>query len=83
MEFINPGHNVLVLWGMPTPAERLQSVVDDAKKIVGDSGQVAVENIERLAIGKFYRIVWSLFILFLYLLWLSTFVLVKICVLLN
>lgn len=59
MEFINPGHNVLVLWGMPTPAERLQSVVDDAKKIVGDSGQVAVENIERLERGKFNNYVWN------------------------
>ena len=54
MEFINPGHNVLVLWGLSAP-DGLQSLVDDAKKIVGDSGQVAVENIERLAIGSHPR----------------------------
>ncbi|KAJ1529193.1 hypothetical protein ONE63_005998 [Megalurothrips usitatus] len=52
MEFINPGHNVLILWGSSAPAERLQAFVDDSKKIVGDSGRVAVENVDRLAIGS-------------------------------
>lgn len=51
MEFVNPGHNVLVMWGSSAPVERLQALVDDIKKIVGDSGQVAVENVERLSIG--------------------------------
>lgn len=51
MEFIKPGQNVLVMWGPSGPAEKLQAVVDEAKKVVGDSGLVSVENVDRLAAG--------------------------------
>lgn len=51
MELIKTGQNVLIMWGLSAPADKLQAVVDDAKKIVGDAGQVSVENIDRLAIG--------------------------------
>ncbi|KAE8750130.1 hypothetical protein FOCC_FOCC003254 [Frankliniella occidentalis] len=52
MEFISAGHKVLILWGSSAPGERLQTVFDDAKKIAGDSGLVAVENVERLEQGS-------------------------------
>ncbi|XP_034251337.1 anamorsin homolog [Thrips palmi] len=51
MEFVKPGLNVLIVWGSSAPGERLQSVVEEAKKLVGDNGLVAVENVDRLAIG--------------------------------
>ncbi|KAK3930072.1 LOW QUALITY PROTEIN: Anamorsin-like protein [Frankliniella fusca] len=52
MEFVSTAQKVLVLWGPSASIERLQTLVDDAKKIVGDSGLVSVENVERLEQGS-------------------------------
>lgn len=39
------------MWGLSAPVERLQAIVEEAKKLASEAGQVSVENADRLSIG--------------------------------
>jgi len=52
MDNLKAGQKLLVLWGGAIPPEKLKSAVEEATKIVGKSGKICVENVERLALGE-------------------------------
>ncbi|XP_069750220.1 anamorsin-like [Narcine bancroftii] len=52
---IKPGHNVAVIWDNVSTAESNSKLVQDIRVIIGHSGHVAMENIERLQISAHKR----------------------------
>ena len=52
MYSIHTGQNVLVVWGSAPPKEVFQNIVGELQKLTGPLGKVAVENVERLTMGK-------------------------------
>lgn len=50
---IKPGHYVVVIWDDLTTAESNSKLVQDIRAVTGSSGNVAMENIERLQLCKY------------------------------
>ncbi len=52
MENIKDGEKVLLIWSGVTPPQDLQQIVSRMSQLVGSSGKVNVEHIDRLKLCK-------------------------------
>lgn len=54
---ISAGQTVLLIWNSGNSVESLENVVKQIRNIVGSKGNVKVENVERLHLGKLFILI--------------------------
>ncbi|XP_067000741.2 anamorsin homolog [Anabrus simplex] len=50
---IKNGDHVLIVWGSAVPAEKLRDTVEEVRRITGEAGRVALENVDRLCMAAY------------------------------